>query len=154
MRRAFPLCLLLAACAQDPIRYIPETERMVSAADGARPISVEAMLARARANAPAPTGTINTVPGRLLVRFEPDATAPTPSQRAELREFAQTSPGPRRFRVASRPGTFEDAGALVLGQRRAVAVARELSALSPDVEMRFDPALPPGVVVVTLENRP
>ncbi len=95
------------------------------------------------------------MPGRLLVRFEADAVSPNPSQRAELRQFAQASPGTaRRFWVTSRPGSFEDTGTPVLGQRRAVAVARELSSVSPDVELRFDPALPPGVVVVTQEARP
>lgn len=156
MRRAFLLCCFLAACAQDPIRYIPETDRVVAAADGARPVTVEAMLARARNNTPGATA----VPGRLLVRFEADTVTPSPAQRAELRQFAQATPGatpgtaPRKFWVASRPGTFEDGGSPVLGQRRAVAVARELSTLSPDVELRFDPALPPGVVVVTQEIRP
>ena len=114
------------------------------------------MLARARNNAPGATA----VPGRLLVRFEADTVTPSPTQRAELRQFATTEPGSaptgtaRKFWVASRPGSFEDGGTPVLGQRRAVAVARELSAVSPDVELRFDPALPPGVVVVTQEIRP
>jgi hypothetical protein len=93
------------------------------------------------------------VPGRLLVRFEGAAVTPDAGQRASLRDFAGTSGG-RRLVVASRPGGFDDPGAPVLGQRRAVAVARELSALVADVDMRFDPALPPGVVVVTMEVRP
>ncbi len=153
MRRALPLCLVLAACSQDPVRYIPEAERTAAAAEVARPISVDEMLARTRNSNAAPASSISTVPGRLLIRFDGAAITPDAGQKASLREFA-ASTGGRSLMVASRPGSFDDPGTPVLGQRRAVAVARELSSVAQDVEMRFDPALPPGVVVVTQEARP
>ena len=94
-------------------------------------------------------------PDRLLVRFDGAAIQPDAAQKASLRQFASAAQAAHQpLRVASRPGSFEDAGAPVLGQRRAVAVARELSAVIGDVEMKFDPALPPGVVVVTQGARP
>jgi hypothetical protein len=148
MRRALILSLLLAACSQDPLLYIPEAERRaaaVAAAGPAGPVSVEDMLARARTNE---SGT--AAPARLLVRFEGTAVQPDAAQRESLRTFAMTAQEARqKLMVASRPGQFEDPGAPVLGQRRAVAVARVLSTGTIDVGMRFDPALPPGVVVVT-----
>lgn len=151
MRRGYLLCLLLAACSQDPVRYIPEEDRRAAAADKATPISVSEMLANARHESLAPAAPS----GRLLVHFQGDTVTPDPAQRASLWQFASNASAARqKLLVASRPGNFDDPGSPVLGQRRAVAVARELSAVVKDVEMRFDPALPPDVVVVTQGARP
>jgi hypothetical protein len=151
MRPAVLLCVLLAACASDPVSLIPAADRRAAEAPSDGPITVEEMLARART---APSAS-PTVPGRLLVRFDGEAVQPDAAQRGQLHDFAAAAQTARQaLLVTSRPGSFEDSGAPVLGQRRAVAVARELSAVVDNVNVKFDPAIPPGVVVVTQVTRP
>lgn len=150
MRRALILTLLLAACSPDPVKYIPEADRRDPGPNPGAPITVDQLLARARLADPTKPG----IPGRLLVRFDGTALALTEAQRSDLREFANRITMPRKLLVSGRPGGFDDPGAPVIGQRRAIAVARELTAAGAEVEMRFDTALPPGVVVVTQGVQP
>lgn len=146
MRRAVLLCLLLAACSQDPVHFIPEADRRAGATEGAGPISVNEMLSRVRTS----DSTEHETAGRIIMRFAGDAVQPDAEQREALRQFATAAITARQpVVVSSRPGGFDDPGQKVLGQRRAVAVARELSSVAGDVETRFDAALPPDVVVVT-----
>lgn len=148
MRRALLLTLLLAACSPDPVKYIPEADRRDPGPNPGAPITVDQLLARARLADPAAASA------RLLVRFDGTTLTLTEAQRADVRQFAAGAGRPRKLLVSSRPGAFDDPGAPVLGQRRAIAVARELTTAGGDVEMRFDPALPPGVVVVTQGLQP
>jgi hypothetical protein len=152
--RALPWFLagLAAACSHDPIRYIPETDRTMLQAqerlgngDGAgQPISVEEMLRRAKT-----TGESKAPATRVVIRFDGDTVRPDAAQRDTLRRFAaQAHAG--SLTVISHPGNFDDAGSPVLGQRRAIAVSRELSDIVADVQMRFEPGVPPGIVVVSL----
>lgn len=146
------LAALAAACSHDPIRYIPETDRaMLQAQDrlgngdaNGRAISVDEMLRRAKS-----TGDSKAPASRVMIRFDGDAVQPDTAQRDTLRRFAEQAHA-ASLTVTSRPGSFEDAGSPVLGQRRAIAVSRELSGVVADVQMRFEPGLPPGVVVVSL----
>nr|WP_294517468.1 hypothetical protein [uncultured Rhodopila sp.] len=146
------MALLVAACSHDPIRYIPETDRaMLQAQDRlgtgdrtGQPISVDEMLQRAKS-----TAENKASPSRVVIRFDGDAVQPDAAQRDTLRRFAEQS-HTGSLTVTSHPGSFDDAGSPVLGQRRAIAVSRELSAVVADVQMRFEPEVPPGVVVVSL----
>ncbi len=157
MRRVVLLCVLLAACSHDPVHYIPEADRRAAASDGSGPISVDELLARVRSSeSTAPesatqAGTMQAeTPGRIVMRFADNAIQPDAGQREALRQFAAASLAARQpVVVSSRPGSFDDPGQKVLGQRRAIAVARELSSVAGDVETHFDAALPADVVVVT-----
>jgi hypothetical protein len=145
------MAVLAAACSPDPIRYIPETDRtMLQAQDrlghgdgNGQPISVDEMLRRAKT-----TGESNEPPSRVMIRFDGDAVQPDSTQRDTLRHFAEQAHA-GSLTVTSHPGSFDDAGSPVLGQRRAIAVSRELSEVVADVQMRFDPGVPAGVVVVS-----
>lgn len=155
--RTMPL-LAMAACSHDPIRYIPEADRNMLQAQarlgnggdgGNASISVDEMLRRAKegdATKPAPT--------RVVLHFGADAIQPDAAQRDTLRAFAATAgaatAGPPTVVVSSRPGSFDDPGTPVLGPRRAVAVSHELAAMVADVRVKFEPSLPPDVVVVSL----
>nr|WP_294550158.1 hypothetical protein [uncultured Rhodopila sp.] len=145
------LAALAAACAHDPIRYIPETDRtMLQAQDrlgngdgNGQPISVDEMLRRAKT-----TGESKPPSTRIMIRFDGDTVQPDAAQRDTLRRFAEQAHA-GSLTVISHPGNFDDAGSPVLGQRRAIAVSRELSDIVADVQMRFEPAVPPGIVVVS-----
>nr|WP_294508852.1 hypothetical protein [uncultured Rhodopila sp.] len=146
------LAALVVACSHDPIRYIPETDRtMLQAQDRlgtgqgtGGPISVDEMLQRAKASPDS-----KTAPARLVIRFDGAAVQPDAAQRDTLRRFAEQAHA-GSLTVTSHPGSFDEAGSPVLGQRRAIAVSRELSDVVADVQMRFEPDVPPGVVVVSL----
>jgi hypothetical protein len=151
--------LLVAGCSNDPIRYIPEADRNMLQAqerlgngDGhGSPITVEQMLrgvkaANAGAGAGAAAGAAPV--NRILLRFDGDSVLPSEDEVDRLHRFA-LSANASSLTVSSRPGNFDDPGSPVLGQRRAIAVSRELTGLVPDVQLHFDPALPPDVVVVS-----
>lgn len=147
MRRGVLLCVLLAACSHDPVHYIPEVDRREAASEAAGPISVDQLLARLRSNAATAPAAM---PGRIVMRFTENTVQPDADQRETLRQFAAASLAARQpVVVSSRPGSFDDPGQKVLGQRRAIAVARALSSVAGDVETRFDATLPANVVVVT-----
>jgi hypothetical protein len=139
------LPLLAVGCAPtDPLRAIPAHERVMlqaearMAAPADRRSTVAAMLERARGPGPAP----------LLLRFEGDATQPDTAQRTALARFTEAARGAPRLVVAARPGLGADA--MMLGPRRAIAVARLLEAEGREVEMRFDTAMPVDQVRVLL----
>lgn len=156
VRHAVPcaaLALGLAACAHDPIRYIPPEDRtaleaqarLSSAPGDGQGITVDQMLARAKTSAATPAPS-----SRILIRFEGEAVQPDAAGQEQLRAFAARLPSAAMpVVVSSRPGEFGDPGSPLLGQRRAVAVSRVLAGSSNNVEVRFDTALPPDVVVVS-----
>jgi hypothetical protein len=152
---ACTMAVLAAACSHDPIRYIPETDRtMLEAQDRlnggqgtGEAISVDEMLRRAKSS-----GDSKAAPSRVVIRFDGDTVQPDAAQRDTLRRFAAQA-HTASLTVSSHPGSFDDPGSPVLGQRRAIAVSRELSDVVPDVQVRFEPGLPPGVVVVS-QGRP
>ena len=143
----------VAACANEPISYIPPTDRALleaqarMAGSGAShgPISVEDMLRQARSGQSA----AETAP-HLVLQFSNGAVLLDDAQKQSLAKFAAAARG-QPVSVVSRPGGFEGAAAL-LGQRRAVAVARELSASQPDVELRFSADAPADVVEVKVDS--
>lgn len=140
----FGLTLLaLAACGTpDPLRQIPSHERNMLEAEARmsagrdRRSAVDAMLARARANDPAP----------LLLRYTGTVTAPDAAQREAIARFAAASRGAPRLIVQARPG----GGAEMLGPRRAVAIARLLEADFPNVDIQFEAQTPADVVRILL----
>lgn len=143
--RTLWLPLLAAGCAApDPLSAIPAHERTMLQAEArmAAPTdrrgAVAAILERARGAGPAP----------LLLRFEGEATRPDPAQRAALARFTEAARGAPRIEVVARPGL--GAGAMMLGPRRAVAVARLLEGEGREVELRFDSAMPADAVRVRL----
>jgi len=160
------MAVLAAACAHDPIRYIPETDRaMLQAQDrlgngdaAGQPISVDEMLRQAKAtgdkaNGAKATGDSKAPANRVVIRFDGDTVLPDAAQRATLRSFAEQAHA-GALTVTSHPGSFDDAGSPVLGQRRAIAVSRELAGIVTDVQMRFEPDVPPGIVEVSLGPPP
>lgn len=151
------LALLLGGCSHDPIRYIPQTdramlqtqERLGDGQSAAGPITVEEMLRRAKASEPAKAAS-----EKVVIRFNGEAVQPDAAQRDQLQRFAISLPNKTvPVVVSSRPGSFDDAGAAVLGQRRALAVSRTLSGLLPDITVRFEEMLPPDIVVVSLDSQ-
>jgi len=146
------MAVLIASCSHDPIRYIPETDRTTletqdrlgGGLGSGGPISVDEMLRRAKSS-----GSRNAAASRVVIRFDGDTVQPDAAQRDTLRRFA-AQVGAGSVTVSSRPGTFDDTGSPALGPRRAIAVSRELSDVVPDVQMRFEAGLPPGIVVVSL----
>ena len=154
MMRCLALLLVsiaLAGCSNDPVRFIPVQDRTMlqaearlgegsaSAPKGA--ISVAELMAQAR-GAGGATGSGATT----VLRFDTGAVQPDAAQRETIHQFAQAQPGAASATVASRPGNFDDG---VIGQRRAVAVSRELANYIPDVAVQFNPQLPDGVVVLS-----
>ncbi len=150
----------LAACEHDPIEYIPPTDRALLEAQarlgdahtGSGAVSVDAMLARARtppAPSPsAPSGQQALLP--LVLQFAASAVAPDEAQKQSLSAFAASAQG-KPVMVISRPGKLAGTAAL-LGQRRALSVARALTPPLTDVQLRFSEDAPPDTVVVSLEG--
>lgn len=148
--------VLLVACSNDPLSYIPQqdraflqAQRRLGADGGASgsPISVEALLDQARGGEPAgPAAASN----RVALRYDGDAIQPDAGQREVIRRFAaQAREQGLRVTVVSRQDSFDAPGVPLLGQRRATAVARELETVVPDVDLRFDPGAPAGIVVLS-----
>jgi hypothetical protein len=139
------LPLLAAGCASsDPLRLIPATDRSMLEAEArlgtggsaGRPISVEQMLASARASGGAAPGRM---PEPLVLRYAQGAVQPDPAQRMAIEGFATRAAGAPRVVVVGRRATSLAGPDAMLGQRRAVAVARLLEDRFGDVEIRFEP---------------
>ena len=135
----------LAACGSpDPLRQIPAHDRNMLQAEaraGAsrdRRSTVDAMLARARANDPQP----------LILRYSGAAVAPDAAQREAITRFATAARGAPRLVVVTRQGLGE--GGNLLAPRRAVAVARLLEPDFPTVDIQFEAQTPPDVVRILL----
>lgn len=146
MTRWTPTLLLLplAACGSDPMRYIPAGDRAVLQAEArlgaaqAQPegrLSVAEMLARARGS--------DGAEGALTLRFAGAEVQPDAAMRARLAGFAAANRG----RAVVVTGGRGDPA--LLGERRAVAVARALEAEFPGVELRFADAPPDAVQIAT-----
>lgn len=158
--------VVLAGCSHEPIQYIPASDRALLQAQarlgdgvaGSGKISVEDLLRKARGAAPAPgTGGQAGAPSvaggeKLVLQFAAGATQPDPAQRDQLHRFATASLG-KKVAVLSQAGEPES-GSVLLAQRRAMAVARELSATLPSVEVHFADSAPPDAVIVTAGAAP
>lgn len=154
--------VLLAACGNDPLSYIPpqdraflQAQRRLGADGGASggPITVDALLDQARASGQArgsdPAGTAASS-SRVALRYAGDAIQPDAEQLDIIRRFAAEARAQGlRVTVLGRQDSFDAPGVPLLGQRRATAVARALETYVPDVDLRFDPAAPAGVVVLS-----
>jgi hypothetical protein len=147
LRRILPLAVLavLAGCSDDPMRRIPPTDRALLEAEarlgtgggqGAATgrMSVEDILARARGEAQGGAG--------LTLRFADGAVQPDPAQRAQLAAFAARNRGGAILVTGGRGDPA------MLGERRAVAVARALEDAAPQVELRFASGTPPDLVQI------
>ncbi len=143
MRRLILPLLLLAACSEDPMRRIPPTDRALLEAEarlggasgqpGGR-TTVADILARARGD--------TADGGALVLRFAGDAVQPDAGQRARLAAFAAQN---RNAPVVVTGGRGDPA---LLGERRAVAVARALEGEVPGVVLRFASGAPADVVQI------
>ena len=151
--------LALAACEHEPMEYIPPADRamlqaqarMGEAGSAARPVTVDEMLARAKASSAGGTAkTQGGTPAPLVLQFSAGAVQPDEAQKQSLTGFATAARG-RPIAVIARPSAPGGETAL-LGQRRAMAVARALQPSVPDVDLKFTPDAPPDVVVVRLES--
>jgi hypothetical protein len=142
-----PVLALLASCASDPLRRLPATDRAlletearlgtVGGQAGGGRTSVAEILARARGDTPGATN--------LVLRFAGMTVQPDGAQRNELAAFAARH---RSGRVVVTGGRGDPA---MLGERRAVAVARALEAEAPAIELRFASDTPPDVVQIASE---
>lgn len=137
------ILLALAACAApDPLRSIPAHERTMLEAEARQGTSrdrrstVDAMLARARANDPGP----------LALRFTGTSTTPDAPQREAVARFAAAARGAPRLVVQARQG----GGGEMLGPRRAIAVARLLEPDFAQVDIQFDLQIPPDTIRILL----
>jgi hypothetical protein len=163
LRRASLLLLpLVAACNPDPIRFIPPTDRTLLEAQArlgeggtARQpgrITVAELLAKARAESPAAQGP--AARSGLVLRYTATQVQPDDAQRRDVEAFAAAVRGAPLVTVASRPAGFAGGDSSLLGERRALAVARLIRPEVPNVELRFEAAVPPGEVVVLLGGLP
>lgn len=143
--------ILLAGCAQEPMQYIPPADRALLQAqarlgDSVSPqgsITVADLLRRAR-----PADDQPSAATRLVLRFAGDTVIPDDAQKQSLARFSAAAAG-RPVVVTGQRGGFEGTSGL-LGQRRAVAVAKNLADTQPDVEVRFSPETPVDTVIVSL----
>jgi len=142
--------ILLAGCAQEPMQYIPPTDRALLQAqarlgESGSPqgaITVADLLRRARpADGQAAAAT------RLVLQFVGDTVIPDEAQKQSLARFSAAAAG-RAVIVTGQRGGFEGTSGL-LGQRRAVAVAKSLADSQPDVEVRFSSDTPADTVIVS-----
>lgn len=141
--------LALAACAPEPIEYIPPHDRtllqaearMGGAGGGTGAISVDQMLQRARARPDS-----STTASRLVLQFSGETVALDDAQKQSLAQFATSAQGRPVTVLGQRANS-----ASMLGQRRAVAVARVLSASLPAVEVKFSPEIPPDAIIVSTD---
>ncbi len=150
---------LVTGCGNDPLSYIPPQDRAflqaqrrlgVDAGGSGGPITVDALLDQARGSGAAPAGEAAGGTSQVALRYAGDAIQPDAEQREVIRRFAaQAREQGLRVTVVSRQDSFDNPGVKLLGQRRATAVARELETVVPDVDLRFDPAAPAGIVVLS-----
>jgi hypothetical protein len=154
---------LLGACTTDPIRFIPPTDRTLLEAQarlgeggaGRQPagrITVADLLAKARAEAPAAQGPAPQT--GLVLRYTATQVQPDETQRRDIEAFSAAVRGAPLVTVASRPAGFDGSDASLIGERRALAVARLIRPEVPNLELRFEAAIPPGEVLVLLGNLP
>ncbi len=106
-------------------------------------ITVADLLRRAR-----PADDQPSAATRLVLRFAGDTVIPDDAQKQSLARFSAAAAG-RPVVVTGQRGGFEGTSGL-LGQRRAVAVAKNLADTQPDVEVRFSPETPVDTVIVSL----
>lgn len=86
----------------------------------------------------------------LILRFTDRAVTLEAAAKVELQRFAAMAKG-KLVSVTSRAGGF-NAGAALLGQRRALAVARDLAPVAADVEMRFSDEAPEDGVLLSIAS--
>ncbi|WP_431268581.1 hypothetical protein [Dankookia sp. P2] len=117
LRRASLLLSLLplAACAPDPIRFIPPTDRTLleaqarlgegGAARQPGRITVAELLAKARAESPTAPGPAART--GLVLRYAATQVQPDDTQRRDVESFAAAVRGAPLVTVASRPAGYE-----------------------------------------------
>jgi hypothetical protein len=144
MRRLLLLLALLpVACSSDPMRRIPPGDRALLEAEARLGggnqgpaegrMSVADLLARAR-------GDQSSSDGALVLSFAGGAVQPDEAQRRQIAAFAAARTGGRLVVTGGRGDPQ------MLGERRAIAVARALEADQPDVELRFATGAAPDQV--------
>lgn len=144
--RPILLLALLTACSDSAMRYNPPSDRALLEAEarmgtgGAQPqsgrMTVEDILARARGESPRPATS------GLTLRFAGAAVQPDTAQREQLRAFAAAQSGANLVVTGGRGDPA------MLGERRAVAVARALEAAMPNVALRFATGAPTDQVQI------
>jgi hypothetical protein len=156
LRRVLPVLVLtaLAGCSSDPMRFIPENERMMlqaearmnesrgqggAAGSGGNKLSVQSMLDQQRGATPQQN--------RLVLRFASDVVQPDAAQRAEISQIAERGASAGGVTVLARPLGAGSSGAM-LDQRRAVAVSRLIEPSVPGVAVKFDSSVPADSLIV------
>lgn len=163
---ALALPLAIVACAHEPLEYIPANDRAMLQAQArlgldsgehrSEGVSVKEMLMRAR-------GTDGGAPGvdaddaqarrpgdgvgGTKLEFADGQLQPTDAQRQQLLRMASAVSGAGGATVVTHPEGLQGASPL-LGERRAMTVAHILEASVPKVDVRFDPDMPAGEVIV------
>lgn len=155
--RFLPLLLVAACASRDPMSVLPPADRAAlldGAGRDAAPgrLTVAEMLARSRSGAapspaPSPAPAMREVEP-LVLRFAADAVQPDAAQRSAIEAFAVRAGGAGGVVVVAHRAAELAGGDALLGQRRAVAVARLLEPRIPEVATRFDPGAAPGEIVL------
>lgn len=158
--------LLPAACAHQPLDYIPGTDRAMLQAQarlGADPaqtasggsggaIGVDALLAQARekaANDKANSG-ISADAQRLTLHFAPGQSRPDDAAQRSLADFASSHPGASLRVITRKSPPAEDAS--LLAMRRAVAVAQILQSFTQNVVIALSVTTDADTIIVTSET--
>ena len=100
------------------------------------------LLAKARAESPAAQGPAPRT--GLVLRYTAIQVQPGETQRRDIEAFAAAVRGAPLVTVASRPAGFDGSDASLIGERRALAVARLIRPEVPNVELRFEATVPQG----------
>jgi hypothetical protein len=90
----------------------------------------------------------------LVLRYAATQVQPDDTQRRDVEAFAAAVRGAALVTVASRPAGYDGGEAALIGERRALAVARLIRPEVPNVELRFEGAIPQGEVLVLLGALP
>ena len=128
---------------------IVEAERRGVASDAC---AIAALISERdlRADGARARATEQGAPPRMVLRFRGTDVAPDEAQRAELNRFAAANAGaPGAVVIAQRDALGGETA--LLGQRRALAVARLLEGSFREVQLRFERDAPAGQVLILRE---
>lgn len=161
----------LGGCAFSPLDYIPKhelalIEQQAHAEAPSPKISIETLLSKALGTEPEspPAATADQVPvgrqpgsHRLALRFDPDQMVANSAHKSKIDDLLKTlQPGaPYRARVLAGPvDEAQGLASAMNARRRAFSVGGLLPPRFSGVDHRYDPSLPPNLVVLELLASP